>query len=44
MMLVVSHQPAETHEQIADLLQQLSSLAKENSSKRTISLQEEIQE
>jgi hypothetical protein len=44
MMLVVSQQPAETHEQIADLLQQLSSLAKENASKRTISLQEEIQE
>jgi hypothetical protein len=40
MMLVVSHQPVETHEQIADLLQQLSALAA-SSSKLTVPAREE---
>jgi len=41
MTLVVSRQRKETHEQIADLLQQLSALAKLNSNKQTIPTDEE---
>jgi hypothetical protein len=41
MMLVVSHQAMETHEQIADLLQQLTALAAKSSSKLTTPIREE---
>jgi hypothetical protein len=41
MKLVVSHQPLETHEQIADLVQQLSALAANSSSKPAIPIREE---